>query len=127
MTGAETLEGNCSRCGGGYFYFHRKPKLTDKDTIVIADFANSTSDPIFDDTLKTALSVSLQQSPFLSVLPDSTVAKTLQRMTRPAGTRLTPRWPASYASGTDSKAYLAGSIELRVVNLAVGLKVVNCQ
>src|SRR5208282_5669460 len=51
---------------GGYFYFHRTPKLTDKDTVVLTDFANSTGDPIFDDTLKTALSVSLQQSTFLS-------------------------------------------------------------
>jgi serine/threonine protein kinase len=74
---------------GAYFYVHRKPKLTDKDTIVLADFANSTGDPIFDDTLKTALTVSLRQSPFLTVLPDSTVAKTLQLMTRPASTKMT--------------------------------------
>ena len=69
---------------GGYFYSHRRPKLTDKDTIVVADFSNSTGDAIFDDTLKTALNVSLRQSPFLNVLPDSEVAKTLQLMTRPA-------------------------------------------
>ena len=112
---------------GGYFYFHRKPKLTDKDTIVIADFANSTSDPIFDDTLKTALSVSLQQSPFLSVLPDSTVAKTLQLMTRPAGTRLTPEVARELCQRAGSKAYLAGSIGSLGSEFVVGLKAVNCQ
>src|SRR5262249_40664272 len=51
----------------GYFLFHRSAKLSEKDTIVVADFANSTGDPVFDDTLKTALSVSLRQSPFLNV------------------------------------------------------------
>ena len=58
---------------------HRQSKhLTDRDTIVLADFANSTGDAVFDDTLKTALTVSLRQSPFLNVLSDSEVAKTLQ-------------------------------------------------
>jgi eukaryotic-like serine/threonine-protein kinase len=75
---------------GGYFYFHRTPKLTDRDTIVLADFDNKTGDAIFDDTLKTALDVSLQQSPFLNVLSDEQVAEALKLMTRPADTKLTP-------------------------------------
>ena len=63
---------------GGLYYGSRRPKpLTEKDTIVLADFANSTGDPVFDDTLKTALSVSLNQSPFLNVLPGNKVAATL--------------------------------------------------
>jgi len=62
--------------GGLYYRWHRSQPLTDKDTIVLADFANSTGDAIFDDTLKTALNVSLRQSPFLNVLPDGQVAKT---------------------------------------------------
>ena len=95
---------------GSYFYFHRTPNLTDKDTIVLADFANSTGDAIFDDTLKTALSVSLQQSPFLSVLSDSKVAKTLQQMTRPASTKLTPEVTRELCQRAGSKAYIAGSI-----------------
>ncbi|MGA8764061.1 MAG: hypothetical protein WB562_14440, partial [Candidatus Sulfotelmatobacter sp.] len=75
---------------GGLYYRSRQTKrLTEKDTIVLADFANSTGDPLFDDTLKTALVISLQQSPFLNVLSDSQVTKTLQQMTRPAGTKLT--------------------------------------
>jgi eukaryotic-like serine/threonine-protein kinase len=60
---------------GGYVYFHRTPKLTDKDTIVLADFTNTTGDPVFDDTLKTGLNVSLRQSPFLNVLSESDVTK----------------------------------------------------
>jgi len=66
---------------GGLYYRSRQQSqhLTEKDTIVLADFANSTGDAIFDDTLKTALSVSLRQSPFLNVLSDSEVAKTLHR------------------------------------------------
>ncbi len=113
---------------GGYFvFFHHKARLTDKDTIVLADFANSTGDAIFDDTLKTALTVSLRQSPFLSVLPDSTVAKTLQLMTRPASTKLTPEVTRELCLRAGSKAYLAGSIGALGSEFVVGLKAVNCQ
>jgi Tfp pilus assembly protein PilF len=112
---------------GGYFYSHRRPKLTDKDTIVLADFANSTGDAIFDDTLKTALTVSLQQSPFLSVLPDGTVAKTLQQMTRPASTKLTPEVTRELCQRVGSKAYIAGSIGNLGSEFVVGLKAVNCR
>ena len=82
---------------------------------------------IFDDTLKTALNVSLQQSPFLSVLPDSTVAKTLQLMTRPASTKLTPEVTRELCQRAGSKAYLAGSIGSLGSEFVVGLKAVNCQ
>jgi tetratricopeptide (TPR) repeat protein len=112
---------------GGYFYFHRRPKLTDKDTIVLADFANSTGDAIFDDTLKTALSVSLQQSPFLGVLPESTVVKTLQLMTRPASTKLTPEMTRELCQRAGSKSYIAGSIGSLGSEFVVGLKAINCQ
>ena len=54
----------------GYAYLHRPPTLTDKDTIVLADFDNKTGDPVFDDTLRQGLSVELQQSPFLSLISD---------------------------------------------------------
>ena len=111
---------------GAYFYFHRTHRLTDKDTIVLADFTNSTGDPIFDDTLKTALNVSLRQSPFLSVLPDSTVAKTLQLMTRPASTRLTPEVTRELCQRAGSKAYISGSIGSLGSEYVLGLKVINC-
>ena len=104
----------------------RKP-LTEKDTIVLADFANSTGDAVFDDTLKTALNVSLRQSPFLNVLSDSEVAKTLQRMTRPAGTKLTPDVARELCQRADSKAYIAGSIGSLGSQYVLGLKAVNCQ
>src|SRR6202166_2641294 len=76
--------------GGFYYRSHPSTPLTHRDTIVLADFANSTGDAVFDDTLKTALSVSLRQSPFLNVLTGSQVARTLQQMTQPAGTKLKP-------------------------------------
>ena len=71
--------------GGLYWYWHshRPPKLTEQDTIVIADFANSTGDPVFDDTLKQALSIQFEQSPFLNVLSDRKVRETLKLMKRP--------------------------------------------
>ncbi|HEY1964101.1 MAG TPA: serine/threonine-protein kinase, partial [Acidobacteriaceae bacterium] len=78
---------------GGLYYRSRQltsRHLTDKDTIVVGDFANSTGDAVFDDTLKTALTVALNQSPFLNVLSENKVAATLKLMTRPANTRLTP-------------------------------------
>jgi hypothetical protein len=84
--------------------------LTDKDTIVLADFANSTGDPVFDDTLKTALSVSLNQSPFLNVFSDNKVAATLKLMTRPPDTTLTPEVARELCQRAGSKAYIAGSI-----------------
>jgi serine/threonine protein kinase len=101
-------------------------KLTEKDTIVLADFANSTGDPIFDDTLKTALNVSLRQSPFLNVLSDSKVAKTLHLMTRPADAKLTPDVTRELCQRAASKAYLAGSIASLGSEYVLGLKAVNC-
>ena len=114
--------------GGLYYRSHQQSKrLTEKDTIVLADFANSTGDAVFDDTLKTALSVSLRQSPFLNVLSDSEVAKTLQQMTRPASTKLTPEVARELCQRAGSKAYIAGSIGSLGSEYVLGLKAVNCQ
>jgi tetratricopeptide (TPR) repeat protein len=110
-----------------YFYFHRGPKLTDKDTILLADFTNTTGDAVFDDTLKTALEVSLRQSPFLNVLSDFDVTKTLQQMTRPTSTKLTPEVARELCLRAGSKAYLAGSIGSLGSEYVLGLKAVNCQ
>jgi serine/threonine protein kinase/Tfp pilus assembly protein PilF len=110
----------------GYVYLHRLPKLTAKDTIVLADFTNTTGDPVFDDTLKTALSVSLGQSPFLNVLSDNKVAATLKLMTRLPDTRLTPNVARELCQRAGSKAYLAGSIASLGSEYVLGLKVVNC-
>ncbi len=112
-----------------YFYVHQwhSRGLTDKDTVVLADFANSTGDPVFDDTLKTALSVGLNQSPFLDVLPESKVAATLKLMARPANTTLTPEVAGEVCQRAGSKAYLAGSISNLGSQYVLGLKAVNCQ
>ena len=82
---------------------------------------------MFDDTLKTALSVSLRQSPFLNVLPDGEVAKTLQEMTRTASTKLTPEVARELCQRAGSKAYLAGSIGSLGSEYVLGLKAMNCQ
>ena len=114
---------------GGYYVRSRQSatRLTDKDTIVLADFDNSTGDAVFDDTLKTALSISLRQSPFLNVLSDGEVAKTLQQMTRPASTKLTPELARELCQRVGSKAYLAGSIGSLGSEYVLALKAVNCQ
>jgi serine/threonine protein kinase/tetratricopeptide (TPR) repeat protein len=111
---------------GSYYYFHRTPRLTEKDTIVLSDFSNSTGDPIFDDTLKQALTASLRQSPFLNVLSDNKVGATLQQMTRPANTRLTPEIAREVCQRADSKAWIGGSIANIGSEYVVGLKAVNC-
>jgi serine/threonine protein kinase/tetratricopeptide (TPR) repeat protein len=117
--------------GGGLYYYYRShqqsKRLTEKDTIVLTDFANSTGDAIFDDTLKTALNVSLRQSPFLNVLSDSDVTKTLQQMTRPAGTKLTPEVARELCLRAGSKAYIAGAIGSLGSKYVLELKATNCQ
>jgi eukaryotic-like serine/threonine-protein kinase len=110
-----------------FFFFHRPPKLTEKDTIVLADFSNSTGDAVFDDTLKTALTVALDQSPFLNVLSDNKVVATLKLMTRPVNTKLTPDVARELCMRAGSKAYIAGSIANLGNEYVVGLKAVNCQ
>jgi eukaryotic-like serine/threonine-protein kinase len=115
---------------GGALYFrsrHATTRLTDKDTIVLADFANSTGDAIFDDTLKTALRVSLRQSPFLNLLSDGQVAERLQMMTRPVSTKLEPEVARELCQRAGSKAYIAGSIGSLGSEYVLGLKAVNCQ
>ena len=113
---------------GGYWHLRRpSSQIAPADTIVLADFANSTGDAIFDDTLKTALSVSLRQSPFLNVLSDGEVAKILQQMTLPAGTKLKPEIARELCQRAGSKAYLAGSIGSLGSKYVLGLKAVNCQ
>ncbi len=113
--------------GAMLYYRGRKPKLTEKDTIVLADFANSTGDAVFDDTLKQALSVALNQSPFLNVLPENKVAATLKLMSRPAGTKLTPDVARELCQRAGSRAYIAGSIATLGSQYVLGLLAVNCQ
>jgi serine/threonine protein kinase/tetratricopeptide (TPR) repeat protein len=111
------------------FYLRRvqASRLTDQDTVVLADFVNSTGDAIFDDTLKPALGVALQQSPFLNILPGGKVRATLKQMTRPPDTRLTSDVAREICVRTHSKAYIAGAIGALGSEYVLGLKAVNCQ
>ncbi|HEY4765063.1 MAG TPA: protein kinase [Candidatus Sulfotelmatobacter sp.] len=113
--------------GGLYYRSHRSKPLTDKDTVVLADFANRTGDALFDDTLKTALSIALRQSPFLNLLSDDRVGATLKLMTRPANTPLTSEVTREVCQRAQSKAYIAGSIATLGSEYVLGLKAVNCQ
>jgi eukaryotic-like serine/threonine-protein kinase len=110
----------------GYSYFHRPPKLTNKDTIVLADFTNTTRDEVFDDTLKQALAVDLSQSPFLNILSEEKVRGTLGEMTRPANAPLTPELAREVCQRTGSKAYLAGSIAALGTQYVISLQAFNC-
>ena len=113
----------------GLYYrsHHQSRRLTEKDTIVVADFTNSTGDAIFDDTLKTALSVSLRQSPFLNLLSESEVVRTLKLMTRPANAKLTPEVAGELCQRAGSKAYIAGAVGSLGSKYVLELKAVNCQ
>jgi serine/threonine protein kinase len=95
---------------GSYLYFHRTPKLTDKDTIVLADFDNKTGDAVFDGTLRQGLSVQLEQSPFLSIISDQQIQQTLQMMGQKPDTKLTSDVARELCQRTASAAALDGSI-----------------
>jgi eukaryotic-like serine/threonine-protein kinase len=113
---------------GAWLHFGRRAQaLTEKDTIVLGDFTNTTGDAVFDDALKTALNVSLRQSPFLNVLSDDEVTKLLQEMTRPSGTKLTPQVARELCERAGSKAYIAGTIGSLGSQYVLELKAVNCR
>jgi len=111
---------------GGYFFFHRGPKLTEKDTIVISDFANSTGDAAFDDTLKQALTTELGQSPFLNILSDQKVTETLRMMGRQPNEKLTKEVTREVCQRTASAAMLTGSIAQIGTHYNLVLNAVNC-
>jgi eukaryotic-like serine/threonine-protein kinase len=113
------------------FYFRSRMSthtaLTAKDTIVLADFDNKTGDAVFDDTLRQALTVALNQSPYLNVLGDNKVASTLKQMAKPANTPLTGEVARELCQRAASKAYIAGSIAALGSEFVLGLKAINCQ
>jgi len=111
----------------GYFYRHRAPRLTDKDTIVLADFANSTGDSVFDDTLRQGLAVQLEQSPFLSLISDERIEQMLKLMAKPADVRLTPEVSREICERTASAAVLDGSIASLGSQYVVTLRAKDCR
>ena len=111
----------------GYVYLHRASTLTDKDTIVLADFENSTGDPVFDDTLRQGLSVELQQSPFLSLISDRRVQQQLALMGQPKEARLTSDVAQQICERTASAVVLEGSIASLGSQYVLGLRAKNCE
>jgi eukaryotic-like serine/threonine-protein kinase len=111
----------------GYFYVDRRPQLTDRDTIVLADFTNTTGDPVFDGTLRQGLAIQLEQSPFLSLVSEERIQKALGLMSRPADARLTPELAREICERTGGAAVLEGSIDSLGTQYVVGLRAKNCR
>lgn len=108
-------------------YRRSVPRLTEQDTVVLADFANRTDDPVFEDTLKTALIIALDQSPFLNTLSDARKRRTLQLMARPADTKITSEVAREICQRSGGKAYIAGSIAQLGAQYVVALEALDCQ
>ncbi len=109
-----------------YWRSHRTPKLTERDSIVIADFANSTGDPIFDGTLRQGLSAQLEQSPFLNLLSDQRIGQTLSLMAQPKDARLTDELARQVCQRTGSAAAVDGSIAQVGTRYLLLLKAISC-
>jgi len=109
-----------------YYRLHRAPPLIETETVVLADFKNSTGDAIFDDALKQALAVQLEQSPYLRILSTSRVNDTLRLMGRSPGERLTEDLARDLCQRTESKAALGGSIAQFGSRYNLTLDAVNC-
>ena len=109
-----------------FFFAHRGPKLTEKDSIVIADFTNTTGDSVFDGALRQGLASQLAQSPFLNILSDQQIQKTLGYMSQPATARLTNDLARQVCQRTQSAAVLDGSIAQIGTTYSLVLNAVNC-
>jgi serine/threonine protein kinase len=112
---------------GAFFYMHRVRRLTEKDSILLSDFVNTTGDPVFDGTLKQALAVQLEQSPFLNIFPGERVRETLRYMGRSADERLTPDVARQICQRESIKAVMNGSIATIGSQYVVGVDAINCQ
>ncbi len=112
--------------GGLLWRARQLRRLTERDTIVLGDFANSTGDAVFDGTLREGLSVELEQSPFLSLLSEEGIHRTLRMMGQPVNARLTPEIVREVCQRTGSAAALEGAIALIGTRYNLILKAVNC-
>jgi tetratricopeptide (TPR) repeat protein len=111
----------------GYLRFHRTAKLTERDTIVLADFRNTTGDPVFDETLRQGLAVQLGQSPFLGLISDQRIRATLKLMGRPPDTRLTVELAREICERNGETAVLEGSIAPLGNQYVLGLRAQSCR
>jgi DNA-binding winged helix-turn-helix (wHTH) protein/tetratricopeptide (TPR) repeat protein len=112
--------------GGMLWHSRRSHKLTEKDTIVLADFSDATGDPVFDDTLKQGLRVQLEQSPFLGIVSEQRIQQTLRLMGRPADARLTPEIARELCQRTGRTAVINGSIAHIGTRYSLILRAVDC-
>jgi len=112
---------------GILFYMRKAHTLTEKDTIVLADFANTTGDAVFDGTLRQGLAVQLAQSPFLNIVSDDKLSETLRFMGQPADARLSPAIARDLCQRVGSRAYLSGSIANLGTQYVLGISAVNCR
>jgi len=112
---------------GAVFHFRRAPALTERDSIVVADFVNTTGEPVFDGTLKEALTVQLEQSPYLNVLPESRVREALRFMGRSPDERVSNDLAREICLREGVKAMLTGSISSLGSHYVIDLQAVNAQ
>jgi serine/threonine protein kinase/Tfp pilus assembly protein PilF len=114
---------------GAVWYFKRKPSppLTERDTIVLADFTNNTGDPVFDGTLKQALAAQLEQSPFLNIFSDQRVRDTLRLMNRSPDEHVTKEIAREICQRQGLKAFLSGTISPIGGNYVITLDATNAQ
>jgi tetratricopeptide (TPR) repeat protein len=110
-----------------YVYLHRPAPLTDRDTIVLADFVNTTGDPVFDGTLRQGLAIQLEQSPFLSLVSEERLHTTLRLMGQPPDQALTPVLARGVCVRTNSAAVLEGSIASLGSQYVLGLRATDCR
>jgi class 3 adenylate cyclase/tetratricopeptide (TPR) repeat protein len=111
----------------GFFYQRRGHALTDKDTIALVDFTNTTGDSVFDGALRQGLAVQLEQSPFLSLVSDDRIQQTLRLMGQPADAKLTPGMARDLCQRAGSKAYVSGSIANLGSQYIMDIRAVNCR
>src|ERR1700733_1467400 len=112
---------------GKYWHFHGSPKLTDKDSIVVADFTNTTGDPVFDGTLRQGVSTQFEQTPFVRLISGDEIAQTLRFMEKPPDTRLTNQVAREVCQRANATTVIEGSIAALGSQYVVGLSAVNCQ
>ena len=123
LLGAILLVGSVT----AFFYFNRRPVLTDKDTILLTDFINQTGEEIFDDALKKSLALHLEQSPYLNLFADERVRETLRLMNRSPDERVTPSVGREICQRQGLKALLTGSIASLGRNYVINLEAINAQ
>jgi predicted Zn-dependent protease len=115
---------------GGYLYSlssRRRAPLTDKETVVLADFANTTGDPVFDGTLRQGLAIQLQQSTFLSLTSDTRIQQLLRLMGQPAGASLTPAIARDVCERMGGGTILEGSIANLGAQYVLGVRATGCR